>query len=172
MEDGHFELAQHSAGRPFSTRRCESYNPLPALKQSAPVIDMLLFLPFGVAFNPSEWMRSTHACVTRNSFEPNNCARLHLTSALLARTFEIPQQQSCSSVKDRSVAFIPPLLRTTAGRRLFYTRPLLGGRDSSPQALESDAAMLLLDFVLRLSPVVIIFAEEMTQSVVAAPSHR
>ena len=148
------------------------YNPLPALKQGAPVIDMLLFLPFGVALNPSEWMRSTHACVTRNSFEPNNCARLHLTSALLARTFEIPQQQSCSSVKDRSVAFIPPLLRTTAGRRLFYTRPLLGGRISSPQALDSDAAMLLLDFVLRLSPVVIIFAEEMTLYSTAAPFHR
>jgi hypothetical protein len=43
---------------------------------------------------------------------------------------------------------------------------------SSPQALDSDAAMLLLDFVLRLSPVVILFAEEITQSVVAAPSHR
>ena len=40
------------------------------------------------------------------------------------------------------------------------------------QALDSDAAMLLLDFVLRLSPVVIIFAEEMTQSFTAAPFHR
>ena len=102
------------------------YNPLPALKQGAPVIDMLLFLPFGVALNPSEWMRSTHACVTRNSFEPNNCARLHLTSALLARTFEIPQQQSCSSVKDRPLLQLPPtgeLLCTTAGRHPFACGP-------------------------------------------------
>ena len=62
--------------------------------------------------------------------------------------------------------FVPPLAV------ILLHAALLGGRDSSPQALDSDAAMLLLDFVLRLSPVVIIFAEEMTQSVTAAPSHR
>ena len=55
---------------------------------------------------------------------------------------------------------------------IFLHAALLGGHDSSPQALESDAAMLLLDFVLRLSPVVIIFAEEMTLYSTAAPFHR
>jgi hypothetical protein len=54
--------------------------------------------------------------------------------------------------------FLPPLAV------IFLHAALLGGRDSSPQALDSDAAMLLPVFVLRLSPVVILFVEEMTQS--------
>ena len=62
--------------------------------------------------------------------------------------------------------FVPPLAV------ILLRAALLSGRDSSPQALDSDAAMLLLDFVLRLSPVVIIFAEEMTLYSTAAPSHR
>ena len=62
--------------------------------------------------------------------------------------------------------FVPPLAV------IFLHAALLGGRDSSPQALESDAAMLLPVFVLRLSPVVILFVEEMTQSVTAAPSYQ
>ena len=62
--------------------------------------------------------------------------------------------------------FVPPLAV------ILLRAALLGGHDSLPQALDSDAAMLLLDFVLRLSPVVIIFAEEMTQSSTAAPFHR
>ena len=62
--------------------------------------------------------------------------------------------------------FVPPLAV------IFLHAALLGGHDSSPQALEADTAMLLLDLVLRLSPVVILFVEEMTQSVTAAPSYR
>ena len=54
----------------------------------------------------------------------------------------------------------------------FSVRPFRAVFFSSPQALDSDAAMLLPVFVLRLSPVVIIFAEEMTQSFTAAPFHR
>ena len=54
--------------------------------------------------------------------------------------------------------FVPPLAV------IFLHAALLGGRDSSPQALESDAAMLLPVFVLRLSPVVILFVEDVTQS--------
>ena len=62
--------------------------------------------------------------------------------------------------------FVPPLAV------ILLHAALLGGLDLPPQALESDTAMLLLDFVLRLSPVVILFFAEMTQSVTAAPSHR
>jgi hypothetical protein len=62
--------------------------------------------------------------------------------------------------------FVPPLAV------IFLRAAVLDGHDSSPQALDSDAAMLLPVFVLRLSPVVIIFAEEMTQSFTAAPFHR
>ena len=62
--------------------------------------------------------------------------------------------------------FVPPLAV------ILLRAARLSGHDSLSQALDSDAAMLLLDFVLRLSPVVIIFAEEMTQSVTAAPFHR
>jgi hypothetical protein len=54
-------------------------------------------------------------------------------------------------------------------------RLLLGSRESSPQALnflDSNVAVLLPVFVLRLSPVVILFVEEMSQSSSAAPSHR
>ena len=62
--------------------------------------------------------------------------------------------------------FVPPLAV------IFLRAALLGGHDSLPQALDSDAAMLLPVFVLRLSPVVILFVEEMTQSVTAAPSYQ
>ena len=62
--------------------------------------------------------------------------------------------------------FVPPLAV------ILLHAALLGGHDSPPQALDSDTAMLLLDFVLRLSPVVILFVEEMTQSVTAAPFYR
>jgi hypothetical protein len=62
--------------------------------------------------------------------------------------------------------FVPPLAV------IVLHAALLGGLDSSPQALESDAAMLLPVFALRFSPVVILFVEEMTQSVTAAPSYQ
>ena len=62
--------------------------------------------------------------------------------------------------------FVPPLAV------ILLHAALLGGRISSPQALESDAAMLLPVFVLRFSPVVILFVEEMTQSFTAAPSQQ
>ena len=59
--------------------------------------------------------------------------------------------------------FVPPLAV------ILLHAALLGGHDSSPQALESDAAVLLLDFVLRLSPVVILFFAGMTQSLLQLP---
>ena len=65
------------------------------------------------------------------------------------------------------------LLRTTAGRHPSACGPtVLGGRDSLPQALDSDAALLLPVFVLRFSPEAILFVEEMTQSFTAAPSYQ
>ena len=60
--------------------------------------------------------------------------------------------------------FVPPLAV------ILLHAALLGGHDSLPQALDSDAAMLLPVFVLRLSPEAILFVEEMTQSFTAAPS--
>jgi len=62
--------------------------------------------------------------------------------------------------------FVPPLAV------IFLHAALLGGRDSLPQALDSDTAMLLPVFVLRLSPEAILFVEEMTQSFTAAPSQQ
>jgi len=54
--------------------------------------------------------------------------------------------------------FVPPLAV------IFLHAALLRGRDSLPQALDSDTAMLLPVFVLRFSPVVILFVEDVTQS--------
>ena len=58
---------------------------------------------------------------------------------------------------------IEPQGSAAQGLNVLHTA-LLGGRDSSPQALNSDAAMLLPVFVLRFSPVVILFVEDVTQS--------